>query len=285
MADAARVNALSASLSLEGKTAIVTGASRGIGRVIAETFALAGADVAIIARNRKELEDVARVIRGNNRQAYVEVCDVSDVASVRTCVANVPVPDILVNNAGINVPQEFLDVDVDTFDKIFAIDVKGAFFVAQSVARRMRDHCRGGAIVNITSQAGHVGLIRRTVYCAAKHALEGLTRAMAIELAPEIRVNAVAPTFVETPMTKPFFEEAKFRAYVDFEHAPLGPGHDGGRSNGGALCCLPRGQIDDRSEPTARRWMDRALSFCVRYAASCAEVSVTKWMNCCKYAG
>lgn len=215
MADTAKVNALTPFLSLEGKTAIVTGASRGIGRVIAETFALAGADVVLIARNRDELNDVARVIRGNNRQAYVEVCDVSDVASVRTCVANVPVPDILVNNAGINVPQEFLDVDVDTFDKIFAIDVKGAFFVAQSVARRMRDHGRGGAIVNITSQAGHVGLIRRTVYCTAKHALEGLTKAMAIELAPEIRVNAVAPTFVETPMTKPFFEEAKFRAYVD----------------------------------------------------------------------
>jgi NAD(P)-dependent dehydrogenase (short-subunit alcohol dehydrogenase family) len=99
MADAAKVNALVPSLSLEGKTAIVTGASRGIGRVIAETFALAGADVAIIARNREELNDVARVIRGNNRQAYVEVCDVSDVASVRTCVANMPVPDILVNNA------------------------------------------------------------------------------------------------------------------------------------------------------------------------------------------
>jgi NAD(P)-dependent dehydrogenase (short-subunit alcohol dehydrogenase family) len=90
-------------------------------------------------------------------------------------VANVPVPDILVNNAGINVPQEFLEIDVDTFDKIFAIDVKGAFFVAQSVARRMREHGRGGAMVNVTSQAGHVGLIRRTVYCAAKHALEGLT--------------------------------------------------------------------------------------------------------------
>jgi NAD(P)-dependent dehydrogenase (short-subunit alcohol dehydrogenase family) len=125
------------------------------------------------------------------------------------------VPDILVNNAGINIPQQFLDVDVATFDRIFSVNIRGAFFVAQAAARRMREARRRGAIVNITSQAGHVGLIRRTVYCASKYALEGLTKAMAIELAPDIRVNAVAPTFIETPMTKPFLEEPAFKAYVD----------------------------------------------------------------------
>ena len=200
---------------LAGKTAIVTGASRGIGRAIAEAFARAGGDVALLARESAELREVAEVIRATGHQAYVEACDVRDIGAVQAAVSRLPVPDILVNNAGINIPQQFLDVDAATFDRIFSVNIRAAFFVAQAVARRMRQAGRQGAIVNVTSQAGHVGLIRRTVYCASKHALEGLTKAMAIELAPDIRVNAVAPTFVETPMTKPFLEEPAFKAYVD----------------------------------------------------------------------
>jgi len=200
---------------LAGKTAIVTGASRGIGRAIAEAFARAGGDVALLARESAELREVAEVIRATGHQAYVEACDVTDIGAVQAAVSRLPVPDILVNNAGINIPQQFLDVDAATFDRIFSVNIRAAFFVAQAVARRMRQAGRQGAIVNVTSQAGHVGLIRRTVYCASKHALEGLTKAMAIELAPDIRVNAVAPTFVETPMTKPFLEEPAFKAYVD----------------------------------------------------------------------
>lgn len=202
-------------LDLSGKTVVVTGASRGIGRAIAKAFARAGANVAVLARESDELREVADAIRAAGREAYVEACDVSDVDSVQASVARLPAPDILVNNAGINIPQHFLDVDVATFDRIFSVNIRGAFFVAQAFSRRMREAGRRGAIINVTSQAGHVGLIRRTVYCASKHALEGLTKAMAIELAPDIRVNAVAPTFIETPMTKPFLEEPAFKAYVD----------------------------------------------------------------------
>jgi NAD(P)-dependent dehydrogenase (short-subunit alcohol dehydrogenase family) len=118
-----------------------------------------------------------------------------------------------VNNAGTNRPGPFVDTKVEDFDYVFNINVRAAYFVAQAVARRLVEAGEGGSIVNVSSQMGHVGGPRRTVYCATKHAMEGFTKAMAIELAPHgIRVNTLAPTFIETPMTKPFFENQEFRA-------------------------------------------------------------------------
>ena len=123
--------------------------------------------------------------------------------------------DVLVNNAGTNRPAPFLDVKIEDFDAIFALNVRAAFFMAQAVARRLIEARRPGSIINISSQMGHVGAARRTVYCATKHAMEGFTKAMAIELAPHnIRVNSLGPTFLETPMTRPFFEDTAFRAEV-----------------------------------------------------------------------
>ncbi len=122
---------------------------------------------------------------------------------------------MLINNAGINRPKPLLDVTVEDFDVIMGLNVRAAYFVAQAVARRLLEAKQPGSIVNISSQMGHVGAARRTVYCASKHAMEGFTKAMAIELAPHnIRVNSVGPTFIETPMTKPFFENAAFKAEV-----------------------------------------------------------------------
>jgi NAD(P)-dependent dehydrogenase (short-subunit alcohol dehydrogenase family) len=122
---------------------------------------------------------------------------------------------VLVNNAGTNRPKLLLDVSIEDFDAIMGLNVRAPYFAAQAVARRLVEAKQPGSIVNISSQMGHVGAARRTVYCASKHAMEGFTKAMAVELAPHaIRVNTLGPTFLETPLTKPFFDDAAFKAEV-----------------------------------------------------------------------
>jgi NAD(P)-dependent dehydrogenase (short-subunit alcohol dehydrogenase family) len=150
------------------------------------------------------------------------VCDVTDSRQVGEAVDFLEQVDILVNNAGTNVPEPFLEVSEDNLDRMLAVNVKGVFLVAQAAARRMVERGEGGSIINISSQMRHVGAPRRTVYCATKHAVEGLTKAMAVELAPhKVRVNSVAPTFVETPMTKPLLENETLREDT-LSRIPLG---------------------------------------------------------------
>ena len=150
------------------------------------------------------------------------VCDVTDSRQVEEAVDFLEQVDILVNNAGTNVPEPFLEVSEDNLDRMLAVNVKGVFLVAQAAARCMVERGEGGSIINISSQMGHVGASRRTVYCATKHAVEGLTKAMAVELAPHnVRVNSVAPTFVETPMTKPLLEDETLREDT-LSRIPLG---------------------------------------------------------------
>ena len=150
------------------------------------------------------------------------VCDVTDSRQVEEAVDFLEQVDILVNNAGTNVPEPFLEVSEDNLDRMLAVNVKGVFLVAQAAARRMVERSEGGSIINISSQMGHVGAPRRTVYCATKHAVEGLTKAMAVELAPhKVRVNSVAPTFVETPMIKPLLEDETLREDT-LSRIPLG---------------------------------------------------------------
>ena len=123
--------------------------------------------------------------------------------------------NILVNNAGTNRPKMLLDVSVEDFDAIMDLNVRAAYFVVQAVARRLIEAAQPGSFINVSSQMGHVGAARRSVYCASKHAMEGFTKAMAIELAPHnIRVNTLGPTFLETPLTKPFFEDTAFKSEV-----------------------------------------------------------------------
>ncbi len=203
------------SMRLDGLTALVTGAGRGIGAGLAIALAEAGADVIAVSRTGEELERVAERIRGLGRQATPEVCDVTDDAQLAGLFAGLSRLDILVNNAGINIPQPFLEVTAENLDYVLGLNVRAAFRVAQAAAAKMNEGGRGGAIVNISSQLGHVGSAKRTVYCMTKHGIEGLTKAMAIDLAEaRIRVNAIGPTFIETPMTRPMLADEDFRQDV-----------------------------------------------------------------------
>src|SRR5262249_43197125 len=160
-------------------------------------------------------EEAAAAVRTRGQHADVLVLDVTDVEAARRAVAGAEPFQILVNNAGMNRPAPLSDVTVEDFDAIFSLNVRAAYFMAQAVARRMIEAKLAGSIINISSQMGHGGAGRRPVYCASKHAMEGFTKAMAIELAPHsIRVNTLGPTFVETPLTRPFFQNETFRKEV-----------------------------------------------------------------------
>jgi NAD(P)-dependent dehydrogenase (short-subunit alcohol dehydrogenase family) len=203
------------SFRLDGKRALVTGAGRGIGLAAASALAQAGAHVTLIARTQSQIEAAAQALRTRGDKAGTLVLDVTDLDTVRRAIAAAEPFDVLVNNAGTNRPAHLMDVKVEDFDAIFALNVRAAFFMAQAVARRLIEAKRPGSIINVSSQMGHVGAARRSVYCASKHAMEGFTKAMAIELATHnIRVNSLGPTFLETPMTRPFFEDKAFRAEV-----------------------------------------------------------------------
>jgi NAD(P)-dependent dehydrogenase (short-subunit alcohol dehydrogenase family) len=203
------------SFRLDGKRALVTGAGRGIGLAAAAALAQAGAEVTLAARTLAQIEEAAAEIRAHGGKAEPLALDVTDVEAARHAVAGAGPFQILVNNAGMNRPAPLADVTVEDFDAIFSLNVRAAYFMAQAVARRLVESKLPGSIINISSQMGHVGAARRSVYCASKHAMEGFTKAMAIELAPHaIRVNTLGPTFVETPLTKPFFANESFRNEV-----------------------------------------------------------------------
>ncbi len=193
---------------------------------MARGLANAGANVILVARTQSEIEEVAAEICGAGGRAKGVVLDVLDDTKVQDTFAGLSSLDILVNNAGTNVPQPFVDVEQTALDTLLNLNVRAAFIVAQAAVRRMLDDKdrreRGGAIVNITSQLGRVAMKGRSVYTMTKHALEGLTKAMAIELASSnIRVNAVGPTWVDTPMTRPALCDPALRQDV-LSSIPMG---------------------------------------------------------------
>jgi NAD(P)-dependent dehydrogenase (short-subunit alcohol dehydrogenase family) len=205
---------------------LVTGAGRGLGAQAALALAQAGAELVLLSRTRSELEQVAAHIAGAKGRARVIACDVTKAAEVNSALAGIDRLDILLNNAGMNIPEPFVDVSEAHLDDMIALNVRAAFLVAQAAVKKMLQHpdrrTLGGSVIHVTSQMGRVGAERRTVYCMTKHAIEGLTKAMAVELAPEnIRVNAIAPTFLETPMTASFFADPEFRNWV-ISRIPLG---------------------------------------------------------------
>ncbi|MEM7662131.1 MAG: SDR family oxidoreductase [Pseudomonadota bacterium] len=201
--------------SLQGDIALITGASRGIGRAIAERLYQAGAHIIPVARSS---EDFDSLISACKDRCSPWVGDATSDALLQF-IAHQPKFDILVNNVGTNVPKKMTDVDDETLDLMLDLNVRATYRISRAAIGRMP---RGGRIINITSQMGHVGSPRRTVYCMTKHAIEGLTKAMAVELAPKgIRVNSVAPTFVETPMTRPMLADPEFADFVK-QMIPLG---------------------------------------------------------------
>ena len=206
---------------LSGQLALVTGAGRGIGKACAMSIASAGADVVLTARSLKQLENVQNEITSSGGKASIHVADLLKMESLQELKKFGPF-NILVNNAGNNIPEHFCDVTEDNFDNVILLNVKSAFFVAQTVAQGMVESGIKGSIIHISSQMGIVGGKKRTVYCASKHAMEGFSKSMAMDLAENgIRVNTVCPTFVETELTRPFMAEKEFKDYV-LSRIPLG---------------------------------------------------------------
>ncbi|MBI1396667.1 MAG: glucose 1-dehydrogenase [Betaproteobacteria bacterium] len=220
---------LSASLPpfrLDGRLALVTGASGGLGAAIAIGFAQAGAEVALMARRRDSLEAVAERIASLGGRCRVVPCDVTDDAALRGAIGGLDRLDVLVNNAGTNFPEPITEVTDEHLDTMLALNVRSVYVASQAAVRKMLEDpgraTRGGVILNMSSQMGHVGSPNRTVYCMTKHALEGFTKALAVELAPRgIRVNSIAPTFVDTPLVRRVVNTPERRDFV-MSRIPMG---------------------------------------------------------------
>lgn len=203
------------SFRLNGRRALVTGAGRGLGLAIASGLAQAGAHVFVASRTELEILAVAEAMRLAGHMATALLMDVTDTSGTRSILERDAPFDILVNNAGTNRPKPMTETTEDDFDAVLSLNVRGAYFISKCVAGRLQQAGMQGSIVNVTSQMGHVGAANRTVYCAAKHALEGLTKAMAVEYAPlGIRVNSIAPTFIETQLTAPHLQNPEFKRSV-----------------------------------------------------------------------
>ena len=203
------------SFRLDGKRALVTGAGRGIGAASAEALAGAGAAVTLVSRSLDEVQSAANAIRDAGGIADARRLDVTDSAVIAEFAAAEAPFDILVNNAGMNRPAPFLEVKEADFDAILGLNLRAAFFVSQAVIRRRLEVGGTASVIHISSQMGHVGAANRSVYCASKFALEGMTKSMAIDLAPYgVRVNTLCPTFIETPMTSGFLQDLTFRTDV-----------------------------------------------------------------------
>ena len=203
------------SFRLDGRRALVTGAGRGIGLACAAVLAEAGAEVWLAARSADEVQAAAAALRERGLLAQALALDVTDTGGVTAAVGAHGPFHVLVNNAGTNRPKPAFEVTEDDMAALLALNVQAAFFVAREVARGLQAAGLPGSIVQMSSQMGHVGAPHRSLYCATKHALEGMTKALALEWGPlGIRVNTVCPTFIDTPMTHDWLQAPAFRERV-----------------------------------------------------------------------
>ena len=212
--------------NLKNKTALVTGAGKGLGRACAIALSEGGSNLVIISRTKKDLSEVSKIIKKNKSKCKSYVCDLTNYSEIKKIINEQPRIDILVNNAGNNIPEHFTKVKTKNMEHLVNINTIAAFNVAQLCALKMiklKNRKKvGGSIVNMSSQMGHVGGPIRSVYNMNKFGIEGLTKGMAIDLAKyNIRVNSIAPTFVVTPMTRKFLKNKKFRKET-LNNIPLG---------------------------------------------------------------
>ena len=203
-------------IDLKKKTALVTGAGKGLGRACAIALAEAGAKVILVSRTKKDLESVEKLIKKTKGSSSKIVCDVTKTKELIGFLSKIKKLDILVNNAGTNIPEHFTKVKKKNMEYLVDLNMKAAFNVAQICSKKMVKHKNrkkiGGAIVNMSSQMSKVGGEIRSVYNMNKAGIDGLTKGMSLELAKyNIRVNSVCPTFVETPMVKKFFKDKDFK--------------------------------------------------------------------------
>lgn len=204
------------SMRLEGRRALVTGASSGIGLGSAAALAEAGAEVVLAARGRERLHEAVDALEARGWQAVGVELDVADVLATAEFVREQEPFDILVNSAGTGRHGPAAETDAADFDAVMAINLRGAYFLTQAVAKELIAAGRPGSLINVSSQMGHVGGIERAVYCASKHAVEGFTKAMAIEWGRYgIRVNTICPTFIRTPLTEPTFADPERVRWIE----------------------------------------------------------------------
>lgn len=200
---------------VDNRRALVTGGSKGIGFAAAIALARAGAQVWIAARNATQLREAAELAAQDDLHLQTVTLDITDTLQVRQTLSELPDFDILVNSAGLARHQPFLDVSEENYDAVMALNLRATFFLSQQVARRMKLNKIAGSIIHISSQMGHVGGPERSVYCASKFALEGLTKTMALELGETgIRVNTLCPTFIATELSRASLADPAFSRYV-----------------------------------------------------------------------
>ena len=212
--------------NLKNKVALVTGAGKGLGKACAIALAEAGANLIIISRTKKDLDKVSKIIKKFKVKCKSYVCDVTNYNHIKSIINEQSRIDILINNAGNNIPEHFTKVKTKNMEYLVKVNTIATFNIAQLCALKMiKSKNRkkiGGAIINMSSQMGHVGGPIRSVYNMTKFGLEGLTKGMSIDLAKyNIRVNTICPTFVVTPMTSKFFKSKKFKREV-LSNIPLG---------------------------------------------------------------
>jgi NAD(P)-dependent dehydrogenase (short-subunit alcohol dehydrogenase family) len=200
---------------LDGLRALVTGAGRGIGLGCAAALADAGAATTLCARGAADIEAAVAQINASGGQAEAAVLDVTDLSAVADFFRSRAPFAVLVNNVGTNRPKHMTEVTPEDYDAVMNLNLRSSFFVAQHAARRLIETKQSGSLIHMGSQMGHVGGASRSLYCASKWGLEGMSKAFALDLAKYgIRSNTIAPTFIETPMTRPFLADPAFRDAV-----------------------------------------------------------------------